>query len=97
VKTVIIPISDEHRAYAEKVAQTLRDRDIRVEINDKSGRMQHKIRDAEVQKIPYMLVVGSKEAQAESVSVRERSKGDLGPMKLADFADKIATEVKEKK
>jgi len=97
VQTVIIPISDEHMAYAEKVAQTLRDRDIRVEINDKSGRMQHKIRDAEVQKVPYMLIVGAKEAQAESVSVRERSKGDLGPMKLADFADKIVTEVKEKK
>jgi len=97
VQTVIIPISDEHMAYAEKVAQILRDRDIRVEINDKSGRMQHKIRDAEVQKVPYMLIVGAKEAQAESVSVRERSKGDLGPMKLADFADKIVTEVKEKK
>jgi len=97
VQTVIIPISDEHMAYAEKVAQILRDRDIRVEINDKSGRMQHKIRDAEVQKEPYMRIVVAKEAQAESVSVRERSKGDLGPMKLADFADKIVTEVKEKK
>ncbi|MFA5335461.1 MAG: threonine--tRNA ligase [Candidatus Omnitrophota bacterium] len=97
VQAVIIPISDDHKDYAGKVAQALRDKDIRVEIDDKSGRMQHKIRDAEVQKVPYMLVVGGKEAQAESVSVRERGKGDLGAMKLADFMKKIVNEVEEKK
>jgi threonyl-tRNA synthetase len=97
VQAVIIPISDDHKDYAGKVAQALRDKDIRVEIDDKGGRMQHKIRDAEVQKVPYMLVVGGKEAQAESVSVRERGKGDLGAMKLADFMKKIVNEVEEKK
>ena len=97
VQAVIIPISDDHKDYAGKVAQALRDKDIRVEIDDKSGRMQHKIRDAEVQKVPYMLVVGGKESQAESVSVRERGKGDLGAMKLADFMKKIVNEVEEKK
>jgi threonyl-tRNA synthetase len=97
VQAVIIPISDDHKDYAGKVAQALRDKDIRVEIDDKGGRMQHKIRDAEVQKVPYMLIVGGKEAQTESVSVRERSKGDLGAMKLADFIKKIIDEVEEKK
>jgi len=97
VQAVIIPISDDHKDYAGKVAQALRDKGIRLEIDDKSGRMQHKIRDAEVQKVPYMLVVGGKEAQAESVSVRERGKGDLGAMKLADFMKKIVNEVEEKK
>jgi threonyl-tRNA synthetase len=97
VQAVIIPISDEHREYACKAAEELRGRGIRAEIDDKSGRMQHKIRDAEMQKVPYMLVVGGKEAQAESVSVRERGKGDLGAMKLADFIKKIAGEVEEKK
>ena len=74
----------------------MRDNDIRAEIDDKNARMQHKIREAEVQKIPYMLIVGGKEAQSESVSVRERSKGDLGPMKLSEFIDKIVNEVKTK-
>lgn len=97
VQAVIIPIADEHKGYAEKAAEKLRDNDIRVEIDDKNARMQHKIRDAEVKKVPYMLIVGGKEAQAESVSVRERSKGDLGPMKLAEFIGKIVDEVKEKK
>ena len=97
VQAVIIPISDEHKEYAGKAAQALRDRGIRAEIDDKSGRMQHKIRDAEVQKVPYMLVVGGKEAQTESVSVRERGKGDLGAMKLADFIKKIVGEVEARK
>ncbi len=97
VQAVIIPISDDHKDYACKAAQMLRDKGIRAEIDDKSGRMQHKIRDAEVQKVPYMLVVGGKEAQSESVSVRERGKGDLGAMKLADFVEKIVDEVEKKK
>ena len=97
VQAVIIPIADEHKGYAEKIAEKLRDNDIRADIDDRNARMQHKIRDAEVQKVPYMLIVGGKEAQTESVSVRERSKGDLGPMKLAEFIGKIADEVKEKK
>jgi len=97
VQAVIIPIADEHKGYAEKIAEKLRGNDIRAEIDDRNARMQHKIRDAEVKKIPYMLIVGGKEAQAESVSVRERSKGDLGPMKLAEFIGKIADEVKEKR
>ena len=97
VQAVIIPIADEHKDYARKIAEKLRDNDIRAEIDDKNARMQHKIRDAEVAKVPYMLIVGGKEAQAESVSVRERSKGDLGPMKLAEFIGKIVDEVKEKK
>ena len=96
VQAVIIPIADEHKDYARKIAEKLRDNDIRAEIDDKNARMQHKIRDAEVAKVPYMLIVGGKEAQAESVSVRERSKGDLGPMKLAEFVGKIVDEVKEK-
>jgi len=97
VQAVIIPIADEHKDYAARVAQELRDSGIRAEIDDKNARMQNKIREAEVQKVPYMLVVGGKEAQSESVSVRERGKGDLGAMKLADFIKKIVDEVEKKK
>jgi len=60
VQVVIIPIADEHKDYARKVAEILRDNDIRVEIDDKNARMQHKIREAEVAKAPYMLIVGGK-------------------------------------
>jgi threonyl-tRNA synthetase len=92
-QVVIIPIADEHKEYAEKVAERLRENDIRVEIDGKNARMQHKIREAEVAKVPYMLIVGGKEAQAGAVSVRERSKGDLGQMKLDEFIGKITKEV----
>ncbi|MDP3786166.1 MAG: threonine--tRNA ligase [Candidatus Omnitrophota bacterium] len=92
-QVVIIPIADEHKDYARKVAERLRDNDIRVEIDDKNARMQHKIREAEVAKVPYMLIVGGKEAQADTVAVRERSKGDLGQMKLDEFIGKITKEV----
>jgi len=92
-QVVIIPIADEHKDYARKVAERLRDNDIRVEIDDKNARMQHKIREAEVAKVPYMLIVGGKEAQTDAVSVRERSKGDLGQMKLDEFIGKITKEV----
>ncbi|MDD5072275.1 MAG: threonine--tRNA ligase [Candidatus Omnitrophica bacterium] len=97
VQAVIIPIADEHKDYAKKVEEELRNSDIRVEIDDKNARMQHKIREAETQKVPYMLIVGGKEAQTESVSVRERGKGDLGPMKLSEFIGKIADEINGKK
>ena len=97
VQAVIIPIADEHKDYAKKVEEQLRNNGIRAEIDDKNARMQHKIREAETQKVPYMLIVGGKEAQTESVSVRERGKGDLGPMKLVEFIDKIANEIKGKK
>lgn len=97
VQAVIIPIADEHIDYAQKVAHELRDNDIRVEMNDKNERMQHKIREAEVAKVPYMLIVGGKEAQAGAVAVRERSKGDLGQIKLDEFIEKITKEIKDKK
>ncbi|MFH0771229.1 MAG: threonine--tRNA ligase [Candidatus Omnitrophota bacterium] len=97
VQAVIIPIADEHKDYAVKVASMLRDNDIRVEIDDKKARMQYKIRDAETQKIPYMLIVGDKEAQVEAVSVRQRAKGDLGQLKISEFIEKITKEVNEKK
>jgi threonyl-tRNA synthetase len=93
VQVVIIPIADEHKDYAWKVAERLRDNEIRVEIDDKNARMQHKIREAEVAKVPYMLIVGGKEAQADAVSVRERSKGDVGQMKLDEFIGKVNKEV----
>ena len=96
-QVIIIPIADEHRDYAKTVIDKLRDSDIRVELDDKNARMEHKIRDAEVEKVPYMLIVGGKEAKSGTVAVRERSKGDLGQVKLDEFIKKITQEVKDKK
>ncbi len=96
-QAVIIPIADEHRDYAKKVIGKLQDNGIRVKLDDKNARMEHKIRDAEIAKVPYMLIVGGREAKSGTVAVRERSKGDLGQIKLDEFIEKVTRKVKEKK
>jgi threonyl-tRNA synthetase len=86
VQAVVIPISDEkHGPYAEQVAEQLRAAGIRVEVDNRSERMNAKVREAQLQKIPYMLVVGDKEAAADSVSVRLRSNENIGAVPIADF------------
>ena len=92
VQAVIIPIADRHLEYAEKVSKTLAAADIRVDVDARGDRMNQKIRNAQMQKVPYMLVVGDKEAEADSVSVRHRDEGDLGPMPVGEFTDRIAGE-----
>jgi threonyl-tRNA synthetase len=94
IQAAIIPVADRHLDYAQQVAKQLRAADIRVEVDTRGERMQAKIRDAQLQKIPYMLVVGDKEAEAGAVAVRERSGENRGPMPIADFlalaAERIA-------
>ncbi len=86
VQAMLIPISDEkHGEYAESVAERLREAGLRVEVDARHERMNLKVRDAQLQKIPYMLVVGDKEAAADAVSVRLRSNENIGPVPLADF------------
>ena len=92
VQAVIIPIADRHLEYAEKVSKTLAAAGIRVDVDARGDRMNQKIRNAQMQKVPYMLVVGDKEAEADSVSVRHRDEGDLGPMPVGEFTDRIAGE-----
>ncbi|MEK7440291.1 MAG: threonine--tRNA ligase [Chloroflexota bacterium] len=84
VQAMIIPIADRHLEYANKVAQQMKDAGFRVEVDARSERMQAKIRDAQVQKIPYMLVAGDKEAEAGAVAVRLRSGEDLKAKPLAE-------------
>ncbi len=84
VQAMIIPIADRHVEYANKVAQQMKDAGFRVEVDARSERMQAKIRDAQVQKIPYMLVAGDKEAEAGAVAVRLRSGEDLKAKPLAE-------------
>ena len=87
VQAIVIPIADRHNEYASSVAAQLRAAGLRVEINERSERMNAKIRDAQLQKIPYMLVVGDKEASNGQASVRLRSGEDLGPMSVSAISD----------
>ncbi len=86
VQAVVIPISDErHSAYAERAAQALRAAGLRVEVDVRKERMNAKVRDAQLQKVPYMLVVGDKEAESDAVSLRLRTNENVGALPLAEF------------
>jgi threonyl-tRNA synthetase len=85
VQAQVIPIADRHLAYAEQVAERLRAAGLRVEVDRRAERMNAKVRDAQLQKIPYMLVVGDKEAEAEAVSLRLRTNENIGAVPLARF------------
>lgn len=89
VQAIILPISEKYQEYAEKVLTLLKKYDIRAQVDDRSEKAGRKIRDAEMKKIPYMLIVGEKEADDESVSVRKHGEGDLGTFSIKDFAELI--------
>ncbi len=93
VQAVVLPITERQNAYARAVHQKLLDAGARVELDDRNEKLQAKIRDAQLQKIPYMLIVGGKEAEAGTVSVRHRSKGDLGPRPLDQFSADLRQEI----
>ncbi|MBI2956709.1 MAG: threonine--tRNA ligase [Acidobacteria bacterium] len=89
VQAVVLPISEKNAAYAGQVAERLRSAGFRVELDARNEKLQAKIRDAQLQKIPFMLVCGKKEEEAGTVSVRSRAKGDLGPRPLGDFEGEL--------
>jgi threonyl-tRNA synthetase len=90
VQAVVIPVAERHRDYGYKVAEQLRNAGVRVTVDDRNEKMGYKIREAQVQKVPYMLIVGDKEVEADNVSVRHRQQGDLGPRRVSDLAAHIA-------
>jgi threonyl-tRNA synthetase len=90
MQAVVIPVGEKHQEYARAVADQLRARGLRVHVDDRAEKMNYKIREAQVQKVPYMLVVGDKEVEAKNASVRHRQAGDLGPMAVDAVAEKIA-------
>ena len=97
VQVKILPIADAHKEYAEKVLEELDNNGIRAEIDERQEKIGYKIREAQLQKIPYMLIIGDKEVEANAVGVRSRSDGDIGVMGLNDFILKIKKEVEEYK
>jgi len=92
VQVKILPVSDEHLPYAKTVASVLQKQDVRVEVDRKEGTLGKKIRDAQMQKIPYMIIIGNREVENEVVSVRDRSKGDLGSMSLEALKELLSNE-----
>jgi threonyl-tRNA synthetase len=82
-----LPITDRINEYAEKVAAELRSAGLRVEPNLKSEKIGAKIRDAQMQKVPFMLVIGDREMEQGNVAVRERTQGDIGVMSTPDFIE----------
>ncbi|MEX1252711.1 MAG: threonine--tRNA ligase [Dehalococcoidia bacterium] len=93
VQAVVIPIADRHAEYAERVVDDLRAEGLRVEMDTRGERMQAKIRDAQMQKVPYMLVVGDREQEADAVAVRQRDGSDLGALPLFQVIDRLKDEV----
>ncbi len=96
VQAIILPVSDSQLPYAKKVQGILGKEKVRVEIDDSNEKLGYKIRQAQLQQIPYMLIVGDSEVQDQTVSVRDRRQGDQGQCALTDFADKITAEIKNK-
>lgn len=96
VQVRIVPIADRHIDYARAVKERLFLNGLRVEVDERSEKMNAKIRDAETEKIPYILVIGDKEVSSNSVSVRKRRLGDLGSMSVESFLERILNEVKDK-
>jgi len=96
VQATVIPIADRHNEYAQQVASELREKGFRVEVDERNERMQAKIRDAQLQKVPYMLVVGDREAEAHAAAVRLRSGEDLKAVSIADIIARMADEVERK-
>jgi threonyl-tRNA synthetase len=96
IQIQIIPIGVAHKKYANKISQQLSANGLRIEIKDENETVGKKIREGEIQKIPYLLIVGDKEKKSKSVSVRQRGKGDIGKMKLDKFIEKIIKEIEKK-
>ena len=90
---MVLPISEKFNDYAHRVAALLNAQDVRTQVDDRNEKIGRKIRDNELKRIPYMLIVGEKEAQDEEVSVRVQGEGDKGSMKITTFAEQITAEV----
>jgi threonyl-tRNA synthetase len=96
VQAIVLPITDRQAQYATKVQQHLAEKGIRVTVDDRKEKVNLKIRDAQLQKIPYMLVVGDREAEAGSVSVRNRKHGDQGVKPVEEFLGQIEQLIADK-
>jgi len=93
VQVIVLPIADRHHDYARLIAADLSAKGFRVSVDDRNEKTGYKVREAQVQKIPYMLVVGDREVEQENVAVRSRDRGDLGPRPLEEFVRDLEREL----
>ncbi len=96
VQVKVLSISDKYLEYAKQVEAALNDNDIRVELDDRAEKIGYKIREARMERVPYLLIVGQNEEENKTVSVRSRAKGDEGSLKLEDFISKVKEEIDRK-
>jgi threonyl-tRNA synthetase len=92
-QVVVLPISEKYNDYAKKVSKNLNISDIRTLVDERNEKIGKKIRDNELKKIPYLLIVGEKEVENEAVSVRKQGEGDKGSMSVKEFEDFIKKEI----
>lgn len=96
VQVKVLPISDAQVEYSKKIEKKLKNIGVRVQVDDRNEKIGYKIREAQLEKIPYMLVIGDKEIEANAVAIRSRKDGDIGQMKTEDFINKITEEIDKK-
>ncbi len=96
VQVKLLPITDGQKEYAKAYASVLRENGISVEVDDRNEKIGYKIREAQLEKVPYMLIIGEKERETETVSVRSRKDGDLGALSKSEFLERISLEIKDK-
>ena len=97
VQVKVLPISDKFLPYAQSISEKLKNADIRAEVDDRNEKIGKKIRDTELMKVPYMLVVGEKEMNEEKVAIRRQGKGDTGVKGIDEFIKEAVTEIKERR
>lgn len=96
VQAKVLPITDGQKDYAKEFAKALRANGVCVEVDDRNEKIGYKIREAQLEKVPYMLIIGEKEKETNTISVRSRKEGDMGQMTQCDFIEKITREIQEK-
>ena len=97
VQVKVLPISDKFLGYAKTISEKLKKADIRAEVDDRNEKIGKKIRDTELLKIPYMLVIGEKEMNENKVAVRRQGKGDLGVKGIEEFLKEVTEEARERR
>lgn len=93
---IVLPISQNYADYSLKVFNQLKESGFRVEFDDRNEKIGYRIREAETKKIRYMIILGDKEKESGSISIRKHKEGDQGSLALSEFIDKIASEIKNK-
>jgi threonyl-tRNA synthetase len=97
VQVAVLPIADRHLSYAREVAAELRERGLRVDVDERSESVGKKVREAELRKVPYMLVVGDREQDARQVAVRRHREGDVGTIPVAELARRAREEIEQRR